>query len=121
MAFSFRNNRIGKLPGELLEKILLDVIDDEAPQLEQSSYDESILLCLQEVEAVSISLTFRATCVTFRNLSWRACAKVIDCTVFDLASRKSVHNLEAICNTRQLTPWVSRLNVAFHVIRHSYP
>jgi hypothetical protein len=62
----------------------------------------------------------RATFTTFRDLSWIAFARQIDHTVFDLASRNSMENLQAVSNTRTLTPWIKRLSITLHVVEHHY-
>jgi hypothetical protein len=110
-----------ELPAELLEKILLEVIGNGAPQYERTSREESLRLFREEIEPTSASLAFRATCIIFRDLSWRAFARTIDHTVFGLASKCSVENLKAVSDTKYLTPWITRLSITFRVVEPRYP
>lgn len=115
---------IDKLPAELLEKILLEVVASSPPPILDADAAGSgaefprhyeiranIVYRYEVVDSTSATLAFRATSRRFRDLSWRALAKVVGETIFDLASKQSIENLAAISSSPHLAPWVSKLSI----------
>jgi hypothetical protein len=111
---------INKLPAELLENVLLLMIGDPAPPVSSESEDGTTEGPLHRRD-ISATLAFRATLKSFHDRSWRAFAKVIDCTTFDLPSRKSVENLEDISTCVPLAPWITRINTVCQVVPKYFP
>ncbi|KAH4018220.1 hypothetical protein HBH98_204830 [Parastagonospora nodorum] len=110
---------IGRLPIELLESILLLVVEDAR------------LCCLElgpsrpceiyRCGSMDKVLDFRSTSRNFRDASWRALAKVIGDTKFDVASRNSVENLKAISQSEQLARWIQKLTLTCKIARPTFP
>jgi hypothetical protein len=121
MMFTLPNSPLAKLPPELLEKILLEVVVNDKPRYESTAHFESMANHIEKSEAISTTLAFRTVCTTFRDSAWRALAKMIDYTTFDLRSRDSIGALEAISKTPEVAPWVFQLNFACHATFEQSP
>lgn len=119
MASQLLDCAIGKLPPELLEKVLLRVVQDIAPFDHDAPHRQ--LFHVEQDHSISHKLAFRATCSVFRNLSWRALAKVLNATMFDIRSRESIQNLESISKIPPLAPWITELNFACYATPSLYP
>jgi hypothetical protein len=112
---------IDTLPAELLEAVLLEVVGDPVPPIMSSREDQEIQYRGEHVRDLSATLAFRLTSKAFRDMSWRALGKVIGYTVFDLRSRKSVENLEAMSACAKLAPWVSKIKIACRDVPEYFP
>ncbi|KAH5629691.1 hypothetical protein HBI51_203930 [Parastagonospora nodorum] len=109
---------IGRLPIELLESILLLVVEDvRLCCLESKDFRCEIYRC----GSMDKVLDFRSTSRIFRDDSWRALAKVIGDTKFDVASRNSVENLKAISLSEQLAGWIQKLTLTCQIARPTFP
>ncbi|KAI4706697.1 hypothetical protein J4E89_008764 [Alternaria sp. Ai002NY15] len=93
-------SRLESLPAELLERILLEAIRGVQPALTETT--------------VYVGRTVY-------NHAWRAFAKVIDETTFDLCSMQSMKNLVASANCKGLTPWARKLTVTSRYTEHLLP
>jgi hypothetical protein len=107
---------------ELLEKIMLEVMDDVASPI---TYDEDwkhVLRCCAEISTgtsiATLLLAHRLVSCTLRDSSWKSLAKVIGETIFDLRSKDSVENLAAVTECPQLVPWVQKLTVSCFTVDH---
>lgn len=102
MATLSDESAISKLPAELLETILLEVVSDSISPDKHHPRTEGITRQPNPVKGPSGILTCRFTSKAFHEMSWRALARVVDHTVFDLKSWKSMENLEAVAACLQL-------------------
>jgi hypothetical protein len=109
-----------KLPPELIEKVLLYVVGDVTPPI---TYDENwdhILRCYEEITTdtphTTSLLAHRLVSRTLRDNSWRALARVIGETIFDLRSKNSVESLIAVSRSQELGPWVHKLTISCFVL-----
>lgn len=102
MASQLHDCAIGKLPAELLEKFLLEVVQDSVPFDHNAPHRKQFHV--QKDQSASHKFAFEATCSVFRNLSWQALATVIGATIFDIRSGESVQNLKSISRTGTLAP-----------------
>jgi hypothetical protein len=84
MVSQLHDSAIGKLPAKLLEKVLLEVIQDSVPFDHNAPHRKQFHA--QKYRSALHKLAFRVTCSVFRNLSWRALATVIGVTIFDIRS-----------------------------------
>jgi hypothetical protein len=103
------------LPSEIIEKILLEVVDYVEPVIEYvRGYRKKGRATVTESHAsvVSYHLAHRLVSHTLHNNSWRAFAKVIGHTIFDIRSKESITNLSMLANTKQLAPWIRRLTIS---------
>jgi hypothetical protein len=114
-------NPIDRLPAELLERVLLDVVADTPSLIVRNGHRQKIVYRYEVFDGVSETLAFRSTSRRFRNLSWRALAKVIGETIFDLPSMASIENLKMISATAQLTPWITKLVISCHGMEDPFP
>jgi hypothetical protein len=112
---------IDRLPAELLERVLLDVVADTPPPVVHHGHRQKVVYRYEVVDGISETLAFRSTSRRFRNLSWRALAKVIGETIFDLPSMTSIENLKMISATAQLAPWITKLIISCHVMEDPFP
>ncbi|CAA9964594.1 hypothetical protein PTMSG1_07953 [Pyrenophora teres f. maculata] len=98
-------NRLEQLPSELLEKILLEVVSEVMPPTSSRANEEM----KSSQTLASKFLAHRLISRPFCNHSWRALAKVIGETVFELCSRGSFENLVAVSQCKKLIPWLNKL------------
>jgi hypothetical protein len=114
-----------RLPPELLEKVLFEVVSDITPPSEYRLYDSNILRCKLEEEFgasfASLLLEHRLISRTIRTSSWRSLAKVLGDTVFDMCSKKSMSNLVALTSCTSLAPWINKLTVSRFKVNKAYP
>lgn len=104
---------IAQLPAELIERILLHVVNEEALPTEapEGFYEDHALTNRRHQGSVSQLLSFRLTSKTLRDVSWRALAEVLGATTFDLQSTTSMANLEALSSCAILSPWITKINI----------
>jgi hypothetical protein len=103
------------LPSEIIEKILLEVVDYVEPVIEYfPGYGKVLREPFNDsrVSGVTCQLAHRLVSRTLYDNSWRAFAKVIGHTIFDIRSKESVTNLSMLANEKQLTPWIQRLTIS---------
>ncbi|KAF2028086.1 hypothetical protein EK21DRAFT_90911 [Setomelanomma holmii] len=112
---------IERLPPELLEKVLFEVAATTPPLARAYRDDHVEVYSGNHAKVLAEHLAFRMTCMTFRALSWRALAKVLDDTIFDLASRQSIRYLDDISRKDELALWLSRLNITCRAVWPCYP
>lgn len=121
MLTPFAESHIGKLPTELLENIFLELVKDVQTVFERPHPHSSRLTILRDLQTPPTDLAFRTVCIAFRNSSWRALAKKIEYTIFDLISKNSIENLEAIAQSPELAPWVTQLHITCQTTFMYYP
>lgn len=108
---------IHTLPTELLENVLLYAVSHvNPPGLDEDGYLRNI-----SAPGPSAILDFRLTCRDFRDASYRALAKIIGETIYDLRSKISIQNLEAVSECAQLSPWVTKLTFACLIVDDHFP
>ena len=66
-------------------------------------------------------LALRYVSRTIYDHAWRALAKVTDETTFDLCSKRSMENLVALANCKDLTLWARKLTVTSRYTEHLLP
>ncbi|KAH7076980.1 hypothetical protein BKA63DRAFT_411340 [Paraphoma chrysanthemicola] len=115
---------IEKLPTELLEKILLEVVSDVKSPITYEENGHETLRSQEEIEhGTSLArrlLAHRLVSRTMRGCSWRCFGRVACETVFDLRSAHSFKNLIAASECKDLAPWISKLTVTFFAVKDSY-
>ncbi|KAH4237098.1 hypothetical protein HBI06_045970 [Parastagonospora nodorum] len=109
--------QIHKLPTELLENVLLYAVS----HVNSPGMDEHGRLRNISAPGPSTILNFRSTCRKFRDASYRALAKVIGETIYDLRSKISIQNLETLSKTAQLARWVTKLTFSCLIVNESFP
>ncbi|KAH7087182.1 hypothetical protein FB567DRAFT_593023 [Paraphoma chrysanthemicola] len=116
---------IEKLPTELLEKILLEVVNSVKCPIIYEDTGQETLRSQEEIEqGASLAkglLAHRLVSRTMRGCSWRGLGRVVCETVFDLRSAQSFENLTAVSERKELAPWISKFTVAFFAVKDSYP
>ncbi|KAJ8112857.1 hypothetical protein OPT61_g4880 [Boeremia exigua] len=105
---------IERLPPELLDRIFLHVVND-ITLLNTETLDRDIIDRLRTALKTGISTTvqalrFRLACRRFCYASWRAFGKVVSMTMFDIRSKESMRNFQAIAEQPALAPWVKAIN-----------
>jgi len=117
-------SRLESLPAELLERILLEAVRGVQPALTETTVSLN-RRCMQETlsgqSRASQLLTLRYVSRTIYNHAWRAFAKVIEETTFDLCSERSMKNLVALANCKDFTPWARKLTVTSRYTEHLLP
>ena len=113
-----------QLPAELIENILLEVVSEvEGPNVHEQGARQ--IRCVQEIYSrASLSTGFlehRLACRTLRNYSWRAFALVVGETLFDIRSRKSIENLQAVSQCGEVAPWIQKLTFCCLAVSEFYP
>jgi hypothetical protein len=108
---------IHKLPAELLENVLLYAVS----HVNSPGMDEHGRLRNISAPGPSTTLDFRSTCREFRDASYRALAKVIWETIYDLRWKISIQNLETLSKMAQLAPWVTKLTFSCLIVNESFP
>jgi len=113
-----------QLPAELIENILLEVVSEvEGPNVHEQGARQ--IRCVQEIHSrASLStglLEHRLVCRTLRKCSWRAFALVVGETLFDIRSRKSIENLQALSHCGEVAPWVQKLTFCCLTVSETYP
>jgi hypothetical protein len=116
-----------QLPAELIENIPLEVVKDVEPPVKWDMEGHTILRCQVQYGGktnssnASTLLAHRLASHTLRNSAWRALAKVIGETIFDIRSKESVENLVAISHCEVLAPWIHKLTVGCFTVDDIYP
>jgi hypothetical protein len=116
-----------QLPAELIENIPLEVVKDVEPPVKWDMEGHTILRCQVQYGGktnssnASTLLAHRLASHTLRNSAWRALAKVIGETIFDIRSKESVENLVAISHCEVLAPWIHKLTVGYFTVDDIYP
>ncbi|KAI4673911.1 uncharacterized protein J4E88_008378 [Alternaria novae-zelandiae] len=117
-------SRLESLPAELLERILLEAVRGVQPALTETTVSLN-RRCMQETlsgqSRASKLLALRYVSRTIHNHAWRAFAKVIDETTFDLCSEQSMKNFVALTNCKDLTSWARKLTVTSRYTEHLLP
>jgi len=116
-------SRLESLPVELLERILLEAVHGVQPALTETTVSLN-RRCMQETrsgQSRASKLALRYVSRTIYNHAWQALAKVIDETIFDLCSERSIKNLVALANCKDLTPWARKLTVTSRYTEHLLP
>lgn len=113
------------LPTELLEKIFLYTVNDITPPKPDSSDRDKVTRLQTELETgVSLAvqaLRFRLVCRRFRDASWRAFGKTVEVTTFDLRSRRSMLNFQAIAERPKLSPWIKVVTFTCNISEELWP
>jgi hypothetical protein len=103
------------LPPEIIERILLEVVDYVPPVIQVvPGYGKTCRAFVGDSHSPVLKrlLAHRLVSRTLHNNSWRAFAKVIGHTIFDIRSKESVTNLSMLANVKQLAPWIQRLTIS---------
>ncbi|KAH6638456.1 hypothetical protein C7974DRAFT_161296 [Boeremia exigua] len=107
------------LPTEILENIFLYAVDEvSSPEPTHSDCNKVSRLLAELHTRVSDTLQalrFRLVCRKFRDASWRAFGKVVGVTTFDIRSRQSMSNFQAVSTEPNLTPWIKDINFTCNV------
>ncbi|KAH6193138.1 hypothetical protein HBI53_199530 [Parastagonospora nodorum] len=114
-----------RLPSELLEKILLEVVGDIIPPAGYRHNDAKPIRCELEGEFgasfASLLLGHRLVSRTIRSISWGSLAKVLGETLFDMCSEESMANLVALTRCASLAPWMNKLTMSCFKVNKTYP
>ncbi|KAH4018222.1 hypothetical protein HBI82_048960 [Parastagonospora nodorum] len=114
-----------KLPTELLEKVLLEVVNGVTSPSEYTGNRPNLLRCNLEITSgtsiASLLLKHRLVSRTIRMNSWRSLAKVLGETIFDMCSKESMANLVALTSCMSLAPWINKLTVSCFKVKKTYP
>ncbi|EAT77395.2 hypothetical protein SNOG_15170 [Parastagonospora nodorum SN15] len=106
-----------RLPSELLEKILLEVVGDIIPPAGYRHNDAKPIRCELEGE---FGASF-ASLLLGHSISWRSLAKVLGETLFDMCSEESMANLVALTRCASLAPWMNKLTMSCFKVNKTYP
>jgi hypothetical protein len=114
-----------KLPPEVLKNILSEVVGYVAPPSTMNERGVDTYRISQDVRSdiavETVCLSFRLVSHTLRRSSWRALAKVINETIFDMGSKDSVETLIAVAGCEPLSPWIGKLTISCFRVTESYP
>jgi len=115
-----------KLPPELVEKILLEVVSDVTPPSERTGDRRCHPLRrnLRIASGISIAsglLRHRLVSRTIWVSSWRSLAKVLGETIFDMCSKESMANLVELTSCASLAPWMNKITVSCFKVNETYP
>jgi hypothetical protein len=114
MATYVDNNAISNIPIELLEMIAHEVVGDDKIRTRdyRNNFNREIYCRGPRTDL----LAFRATSKAFRDSSWRALAKAIGNTLFDVASKDKYQEFERNYRERRLIE--VGLQTFIHMPRH---
>jgi hypothetical protein len=114
-----------KLPPELLEKILLEVVNGVVSPSGYTGKRYDRLRCNTEAtqgfSMAPLLLKHRLVSRTIRMSSWRSLTKVLGETIFDMCSKESMANLVALTSCANLAPWMNKLTVSCFKVSKTYP
>ncbi|EFQ91033.1 hypothetical protein PTT_12264 [Pyrenophora teres f. teres 0-1] len=110
-------NRLEQLPSELLEKVLLEVVSEVMPPTSSQANEE----IKSGQTFASKLLAHRPISRPFCNHFWRALAKVVGETTFELCSRGSFEDLVAVSQCKKLVPWLNKLTFSITYPMEKHP
>jgi hypothetical protein len=112
---------ITKLPPELLEKVLSEVVRCVVPAPTHNGPIGHLTNRVMAPKDITATLGFRFTSRAFRDTSHRALAHVIGSATFDIASKKSISSLKKLSKNRYLAPWITKLTFTCQVVHDGHP
>jgi hypothetical protein len=66
-------------------------------------------------------LAHRFVSPTLRDASWRAFAKVVGETLFDMCPKENMEILKAVAKYEALAPWIRKFTIGYLTVGTSYP